>query len=399
MPIDYQQVYKRIKEIGESAGERRKTLEERRERARAWFAEYAGQLDALRGKVEAAKALDGNIRCALPVKERLDAHVPAGPTPKGATLIAVDGSQINPDRHAALEFCLVNVGAIVLRMDSGEAPVIRTQSDLFYGAELEENRLTGEGAVSLRRDLNERIFVEELSKDLEGTLINFTDGTIEIWGAKDIEDPKAYEESVRAYVTILSRLQSRGVITAGYVEKPGTDLVVRLLEIAKAKMESREDLRAYRPLYGVSDLWLFGERRQPLLGPGERSAVFGLQSGSEKYYKGPLFLHFFYLNVGTQGHPWPVRVEIPKWVADDPAKLDLVQAALIHQCGMLGSKPYPYLLHRAHETAVVKHEEKEQVEQMLAQELWHQQDEMGELSSKQSAKGLRGRGSFGRRNG
>jgi hypothetical protein len=35
MPIDYQQLYEKIKEIGKGALERRKTLEERRDLARS----------------------------------------------------------------------------------------------------------------------------------------------------------------------------------------------------------------------------------------------------------------------------------------------------------------------------------------------------------------------------
>jgi hypothetical protein len=49
------------------------------------------------------------------------------------------------------------------------------------------------------------------------------------------------------------------------------------------------------------------------------------------------------------------------------------------------------LLHRAHEIAVVKHEEKYQVEQMLTQELRRQDEEMDDGSYKQSAKDLPGR--------
>jgi hypothetical protein len=84
-------------------------------------------------------------------------------------------------------------------------------------------------------------------------------------------------------------------------------------------------------------------------------------------------------------------VEIPRWVADDPEQLNLLHAALVEQCRMMGSKPYPYLLHRAHEVAVVKQEEKYQVEQMLAQELRRLDEEMDDGSYKQSAKSLPGR--------
>jgi len=169
-----------------------------------------------------------------------------------------------------------------------------------------------------------------------------------------------------------------------------------LLELVQAQKEKEPpaNFRDYHPLRGVSDRWMYGEKHNPLLGPGERSAVFAIQSKSEKDYKGVLGLHFFYLNVGTKGHPWPVRVEIPKWVADNTEQLNLLHAVLVDQCRMMGSKPYPYLLHRAHEIAVVKHEEKYQVEQMLTQELRRQDEEMDEGSNKQSAKDLKGRGRY-----
>jgi hypothetical protein len=150
-------------------------------------------------------------------------------------------------------------------------------------------------------------------------------------------------------------------------------------------------MKEFHPLRGVSDRWLFGEHKNPLLPPGHRSAVFKIQSSSDKKYKGVLELHFFYLNVGTEGHPWPVRVEIPRWVVDDKSKLDLLHSVLVEQCRMMGSKPYPYLLHRAHETAVVKNEEKQQIEQMLSMELRKQDEEMDDISNKSSAKGLKAR--------
>jgi hypothetical protein len=158
-----------------------------------------------------------------------------------------------------------------------------------------------------------------------------------------------------------------------------------------ADNEQIQKLREFHPLRGVSDRWLFGEKEKPLLPSGHRSAVFRIQSSSEKNYKGVLELHFFYLNVGTEGHPWPVRVEIPRWVVDDREKLDLLHGVLVEQCRMMGSRPYPYLLHRAHETAVVKNEEKQQIEQLLTMELRKNNEDIDEGSNKQSAKDLPGR--------
>ncbi|MEW6403726.1 MAG: DNA double-strand break repair nuclease NurA [Chloroflexota bacterium] len=391
MPIDFQQIYARIKEIAAEAGEQKRTLEERREQARELLAVYGSDLEFLRMKVEAAKAVDSNIRCAAPVDEPLGSAYPPPDPVTEATVIVADGSQVNPDRHGAIQFCIINVGVITMKLNSGEAPDIYVKTDLLYGEDLLPNGTPlSEGMVALKRDIGERMKLDELSKNVKGPVITMTDGPLELWGAKG-DDPQAYNNFVESYLGVLSRLQSRGVVAAGYVEKPSADLVVRLLEIAMADNEQIKKLREFMPLRGVTDRWLYGSREECLLPSGHRSAVMGLQSGSEKKYKGALSLHFFYLNVGTDGHPWPVRVEIPRWVADDKKKLELLHGVLIAQCRTMGARPYPYLLHRAHETAVIRHEEKEQVEQLLTLELRRSQAEIGDLSHKSSAKGLKPR--------
>ena len=391
MPIDYQQIYEKIREIGKGARERKKTMEERRSRARELLNAYSTKLEALRSKVESAKAIDQNIRSAFPLDEPLASSHPKPDTVVQATLIAADGSQINPDRHAAIQFSLVNVGGIVMKLNSGKAPTISTESELLYGDDLLPNGIPlSDGMVALKRDVAERTKLDDLSKGIEGQVVTFTDGPIELWGARG-EDTQSYFDYVEKYKGVLSRLQERGVITAGYVDKPSADLVVRLLEIMSADNEQIQKLREFHPLRGVSDRWLYGEKENPLLPPGHRSAVFQIQSSSEKSYKGVLSIHFFYLNVGTEGHPWPVRVEIPRWVVDDKAKLDLLHAVLVDQCRMMGSRPYPYLLHRAHETAVVKNEEKQQIEQLLTMELRKNNEDVDDGSNKQSAKDRGGR--------
>ena len=389
MPVNFQQVYSRVREIALNAQDNKKVLEERRILARELLAVYASELDYLREKVEKAKEVDINLRIAVPFQESLAACFPPPLTVTDATIIAADGSQINPDRHASVQFCIINVGVIAMKLSSGQAPLVEVETELLYGDDLlQKGSPLSDGMVAMRRDIHERIKLDEVSLGLSGPIVNLTDGTLELWGAKG-DDPQAYANFVEQYLGVLSRLYERGVVTAGYVEKPTADLVINLLELATADDEQIRKLRDYHPLHGVSDRWLYGERQNPLLPPGHRSAVFGLASGSDKKYKGALSLHFFYLNVGSEGHPWPVRVEIPKWVAEDSKKLDLLHGILIEQCKMMGSRPYPYLLHRAHETAVVRFEEKQQIEQLLVLELHRIHAEVGDSSHKSSAKALK----------
>ncbi len=101
-------------------------------------------------------------------------------------------------------------------------------------------------------------------------------------------------------------------------------------------------------------------------------------------------MHFFYLDVGRPGRPSLARVEIPAWVAHNPEMLDHLHAALVDQCRILGARPYPYLLHRAHEVALVSMQEKEQVTQMIAAELRRRGVPVSERSNKQFIKDLPG---------
>ena len=397
MPVDFQQIHARIVQIGGREFERHKQLEERRHKAQDLLAAQAYNLDFLRAKADTANATDPSTRCAVPVSEALTSSHACPPPAADTTLIAVDGSQINPDRHAALQFGVINVGAVIMKLRSGEVPELCTSTELLYGEDLETDfGMMSDRMVALRRDIKERQVFDELSNGLPGTVVTFTDGPIELWGAGG-EEAKEFAMILETYKGVLSRLQERGVITAGYVDKPGANLVVRLLEIASMsedQLTELQTLRKHHPFRGVDDALLFSGYEQPLILPGHRSAVFNLRSGSQNIYTGLLSLHFFYLNVGSTGHPWLVRVEIPQWVADDPHKLDLLHSVLVEQCGIMGNRPFPYLLHRAHETAVVRHEEKAEVEQMLMLELNRHGEPMPEKSHKQTAKDLPGRKSI-----
>ena len=394
MPINYQEIYTQIKEVGKGAKERKQKKEDAQKLAQELLERYSSDLGFLRSKVDSAKAADANIRCAVPLDEALASHYPTPDSVSQATLVAADGSQSIADRHSPVQFCVINVGGIVMKPNSGETPAVEVASELFFGDAIEENGLTTDGGVALRRDLAERSVIEKMSKGMKGSVVSFTDGTLEIFRAKDIDNANMYRNPVDKYISVLSRLQERGIISAGYIDKPSSSLVVKLLELTQITIpEEMEKLRNAPPLKYVTDRWLFGYNNKlfQLLPPGHRSAVFKIQSSSEKSYKGGLELHFFYLNVGTEGHPWPVRVEIPRWVVDDKKQLDLLHAVLVEQCRVMGSKPYPYLLHRAHETAVVKNEEKYQIEQMLQQELRRNSEDVEDGSFKQSAKDLKGR--------
>jgi hypothetical protein len=368
--------------MGQQARRIEKNLQEERLKALKLLAENANRLDELKQRVELAAEANPNLRCAVPVDEALTFTQPVPPLPPGLTILAADGSQINPDRHDAAEFSVINVGAICLQ--PGNVPVEFTHSQLLYGDSLRTSsgRPLTEEIVALRRDLNERRLLADLAEERPAQVITITDGPLELFRQQG-NDPDL-EEPFKEYLDVLKRLAAKKVVTAGYVDKPSANLVVRLLELVDTPVEALGHMDRNGPLSRVSDYYLF----QDLLAPGERSAVFAIQSSSKRDFRGALELHFFYLNVGRVEHPWLVRVEIPRWVAQDCDLLFPLHATLVSQCRQMGSHAYPYVLHRAHEVALVTLEEKQQILDMIAAELYRQGVEMGEKSQKQALKDL-----------
>ena len=390
MSVDFQQVRQQVIEMGENAPARERHLRKIREQVTETLEAYAHSLEQLRDRVDEAVSKNPHLRCALPVSEILNAHFPLPSLPDTVTLLAADGSQINPDRHASVDYCLVNVGAIQMTMGVPATPIRTVRSRLLYDDEMyTENRRITERLVALMRDLSERQLLAELARDLPLPVITLTDGPLELWQGRE-SDPEAkeFEKRFKEYLEALRELQILGASTAGYIDKPGSDLLVRLLEIANLPRADLDKAGKVRPFRGITDVDLL----QNIIGTHERSAVFGIQSRSIKQYADDLALHFFYLNVGktTDGKPYLARVEIPAWVANSPQMLNDLHANLIQQCQTLGSRPYPYMLHRSHEVALVSMDEKKQIENMIAIELRRRGVTVGQDSNKQHSKDVSG---------
>jgi hypothetical protein len=324
---------------------------------------YAHRLDELCERVSQAAEYVPRLRCAVPGDEPLTLAAPCPDLPETFTVMAADGSQINPSRHARVEFCVINVAVVKMVRGSGLAPKIFTHSQLldYDSVFLPGGGMLPEGIVALKRDLREREALAELAGELVPPAVSITDGPLELY--REPQEAGDFDQTLERYLEVLAGLRQRELITLGYVDKPGGDLIARLLELIQLDaLELASYNQARRRYAGVSDVSLLSPF---LLHPGDRSAVFAIQSEIARRFTGDLTLHFFYLNVGLPGRPHLARVEIPGWVARDPALIGTLQAVLVEQAAMLGTRPYPYILHRAHEEAIVTLLESEHVEEMI----------------------------------
>ena len=386
MPINYQQTYELIKKIGEGVKEKQKKKEDSQVQTWELLQNYSSELEFLRSQVDLAKQADSNIRCAVSLNEVLASSHPMPDSVVQATLIAADGSQIVPNRHDPLQYYVVNVGVIAMQIGSGQTPEVFTETKLKILDEFDDTYFS-DSQIALQRDVAERKKLLQVSEKYSGTILALTEGQLELWGSIDSDNAREFEKNLQDYLTVLKELEQKKVITAGYVDKPGANWVVKLLEIAATPKEELKNVRKNRPLAGATDLWLF----ERILGRHERSAVFALQAKSAEKYTDSISIRFFYLNVGDEKKPKVARVDIPAWVANDKEKLNNLHFALIEQSKIMGNEPFPYLLHRAHEIALITHREKEEIDRMLSLQIKNNGGEVGRISGKQSAKNLPGK--------
>ncbi len=346
-------------------------------------AENPEQVDTI---LSQEKRTNPNLRCAGPNQENMVAVISlpnADATPW--LLIGVDGSQITPDPHSALPFGLVNTGVFSMHTSGSEPPQQSSVSKLIYQDQTSGAlRLPAEEEINLIRDLEEREVLVQLTAESQEAVIALTDGPLALFREPEKNSPwvQRFESLMGQYQT----LPHPNRIIAGFVDRPRSNLVIQMLEYLLHQQQKNSPDTPQQTLDGLQDSDLF----QSILPAGSRSAVFVLHSRSAHFFADALAIHFFYLNVGSENKPSLVRIEIPAWVAESQTLLDTVQRVLLEQCQMLGNRPYPYVLHRAHEVAIVQQDEKAYLETMLMKQWLDAGFPFTDLSNKQYLKNLTG---------
>jgi hypothetical protein len=391
MPVDFLEISRQIAEKGLKAGEFLHAHLELRSKASYLLNQYSADIGLLQQLVQKAVAANSSLRCAVPVHESLTFSTGAEPVSYPYTVLAADGSQVNPSRHDQIEFGVINVGTYRMLPGQQEPPKEQIKSELLALDDLvtKEGFPIGEELVSLRRDLFERRILCEIASSEKNPVVALTDGPLELFReprGEALNYQKEYTELLNIYLGTLETMADQNTAVAGYVDRPKSDLVVRLLELSLIQPDQTGSSGNNRALRGIADSELFSS----ILKPGERSAIFAIQSPALKIFTNRLALHFFYINTGYENHHSIARVEIPKWVAGNEQLMTLLHYALVYQCKIMGTRPYPYAVHRAHEVAVVSFDEKRKIMDMIAAEWYRQGMEVGYGSNKQAGKDISG---------
>ncbi len=388
MALELNKLTKDVDALGQNLAERLAQLAERLPAAQASLTAIGVADDLLRKKIKAAgKRWAG----AFPTSEPVDAAFSLPAVPPRYNVIAADGSQIYPDRHGIALYYLINIGSIVFRSGVAQAPSISSEPQVFYAdADLYEEEGGRKPTVLIdaerdRRELAELASLASLEQPTAPSVAVLDNGLLSYLPLL-MDDGDELDELLRLYLDEFDRLRSSGAAVAGVVDRPRAANVVRLLYLNNLPLEqiSKEALSHLGPFEHITDGVLFG-----FLQPGERSAIFIHASpvNDIHYSKRGHLVYFFYLNAGRPGKDGLLRVEVPEWVANDPAQLDLVHLALVEQSRVADG--FPYVLMRAHELAVVTMAERRVFDEMVMGSLIRQRLRPG-ISQKAQGKAWTG---------
>ena len=302
---------------------------------------------------------------AAPLDQRFQ---PPGPPPRGTTVVAVDGSQISPDRHAAILYYLLQVGGMIFRYN-GQAPSTQNKCTLhFKPRELyDQEGLLITGQLGQRRTVAELEYLAQLTAQARSAgapapLLALTDGPL-LWpysGRSEEEN----RQLLPAYFAAFSSLQQNEGMPVGFVERPGGRPLVNLLRLTRPSAGTNADSAAESSPDRLTDRELMAR----FLRPGDRSIWFKRDSAmNQRHARRGHAIWCAYLNVGTETWPVIARLETPAWAAQHATWNRTLHQVLLHQARVLHG--HPYVLARAHELALVTHQDQAALNNLLQQQL------------------------------
>jgi hypothetical protein len=311
------------------------------------------------------------VRAAIPIDAPINTVVPAPPVPEHFTVIAVDGSQVEPDRHGVAFFYLINVGSLVYRHGSGQAPKPRSQPLLGFTEDdvYEDGVPVAGNLLDVRRDFAEIAHVAQLcqaealalaDEPEPSPIVALVDGTLLLWILED-RSISRQQAKVATYLNGLELIHRTGAAISAFTSRPRHTDVARLLHLVSVDGQVERATREPNQLEHVPDREVFGA-----LPAGARSALFlsPTPTNQEHYAPAGQAIHFCYLNVAEEERdPVIARVEMPCWVSQNPEQLRLVHGAIVAQARIRGD--YPYALARADELAFVGGQERELLAEMV----------------------------------
>ncbi|MEG3938379.1 MULTISPECIES: DNA double-strand break repair nuclease NurA [unclassified Microcoleus] len=290
--------------------------------------------------------------------------------PAAHTVFATDGSQISPNHHEIAYCYLLNIGTVMLHYGQSRHPVLDSVPEVFYKPEdLYASRQWGirtEEWMGYRRAVSEAIALAEMGCDwakvnddkLPAPALAMVDGSLIYWFLEQLPS-EARDLILQPILEAWDKLRLAKIPLLGYLSASRSSETLSFLRFQACTHEV-PDCMTNCPNVGFAATISFAEKApcqvfEPLrdailwatvLSPGQRSPLWKSQARILDLY-GLNTVYFCYVHVGTE----IARIEVPEWVAEDAAQLDLTLGMMLAQVHKGGG--YPVTLAEAHNQAVV----------------------------------------------
>ena len=309
------------------------------------------------------------FNAATPI-EPLDDRTYITAPPAAHTVFATDGSQISPNHHEIAYCYLLNVGTVMLHYGQSRHPVLDSVPEVFYKPEdLYGSRQWGirtEEWMGYRRAVSEAIALAEMGENwakvndnkLPAPALAMVDGSLIYWFLEQLPS-EARDQILQPILEAWHKLRLAGIPLLGYLSASRSSESLSFLRFEACTHEV-PDCMTNCPNVGFAATISFAEiapcqEFEPLrdailwatiLSPGQRSPFWKSQARILDLY-GINSVYFCYVHVGAE----IARIEVPEWVAQDKAQVDLALGMMLAQVHKGGG--YPVTLAEAHNQAVV----------------------------------------------
>ena len=308
MTLEFEKLSQEIERMGLTTSSRQAKRQAQIQALLAKLQQYAVDWEEISRCVTKAKALADEkwFRAALPLSttEPLHQGIPAPPPPAQATLIATDGSQILPDRHAPFLYYLINVGGMVYYHGNGRSPHTFTVPQLTYPSDdLDENIAQFNSAsVSIKRDLAEIGTLAQVAwqnRHETAPVIALMDQRLLYWPIGSIDQAETLH-ATQSWLAAMQKIRDSQAVLAGYIDSPNKIAVLNMLYALDVDQPNFDVASLSRHNQSLNDAELFSE----FLRPGERSPVFvDISNRNDIFAQQNQAVAFFYLNPGRQDCP------------------------------------------------------------------------------------------------
>ena len=276
----------------------------------------------------------------------------------GYIVVAVDGSQIYPDRHVSGAGCfLINVGGITLSYGESSNAILFNEPKVLLpdDVRIAHEEHFSRDLVDLLREEYELLHSFKQALLLEDAVC-LMDGTLIFWTLEGKSDA-VKKFFLQRYLHHLDQFYQNKILVAGYISMPKSRELVNLIKLGLCRFTVADCIACHKeydefPCKQVDHV-LDTHVARYFLHENQRTTVFYSTSNIVESYPDHLKQAFVYMHVGSE----IVRIEMPRWIAENKTYLDHVCAVALDQSKK--GNGYPVCLAEAHEQAVVKGADRE----------------------------------------